>query len=569
MTLLDFIKKYESWINSPYIDDVTKEELRSITDKKSIEDMFFKDLEFGTGGLRGIMGPGTNRMNIYVIRKSTQGLANYIKKFGDSYKIRGVVLAYDTRNKSREFAMEAASVLAGNNIKAYVFDNIRPTPELSYAVRKLSAAAGIMITASHNPPQYNGYKVYWEDGAQISPKTADNIITEINSIDSFNSIQYKNLDTAKAEGLFSIIGEEIDSMYISDINSLLINKELIRENGEKLKILYTPLHGTGNIPVRSSLECAGFKELYIVREQELPDPNFSTVKSPNPEEHSAFELALSIAREIKPDIIIGTDPDCDRMGLCVPDSDGTYITLTGNQVGALLSDYLFTQLKSKGKLPDNAVLIKTIVTSDLGRQIASSYGVKTIDTLTGFKFIGEKIKEFEEFSSYSFIFGYEESYGYLAGTFVRDKDAVIASTIACEMGLYYKLAGITIYQALQDIYKRYGYYADSTESITVKGKEGTELVTRIMDRLRNDHPRRIGTEDIVSIKDYKKGVEGFPDADVLQLYTNWESVISIRPSGTEPKIKVYYSAKGKNYDDVQRRLSLLSENFNTYINRVK
>lgn len=563
------MKEYESWLQDPYIDDSTKEELKSVSDRKKIEDMFYRDLEFGTGGLRGIIGPGTNRMNIYIIRKTTQGLANHIKMSGGSAKTRGVVIAYDSRHKSREFAMEAASVLSGNGIKAYVFEDIRPTPELSYAVRKLSASHGIVITASHNPPEYNGYKVYSSDGAQIPPDEADRIQSEIKKVSDLSGIQYINLDTAKTEGLYSMIGQEIDTMYISDIMSLIINKDIIEEQSNSFKIIYTPLHGTGNMPVRKSLEQAGFKEVYVVKEQAVPDPDFSTVKSPNPEEHSAFDIAISMAHEIEPDIILGTDPDCDRLGVCVKDTEGKYITLSGNQIGAMLAEYIISQLKEKEKLPENPALVKTIVTSELGRVIASSYGVKTIDTLTGFKFIGEKIREFEEHSSFSFVFGYEESYGYLAGTFVRDKDAVIAAAIVCEMGAYYKHKGISIYKALQDIYKKYGFYDEELVSITLKGREGSETIRKIMDNLKKTPPHRIGIEDIAEIRDYSKGVSDLPKSNVLQFITNNKSVISIRPSGTEPKLKIYYSANGKNKDDVRNRLTLLSEGFKSIINKSK
>jgi len=564
---MDFIDKYKLWLSSPYIDNNTKEELKGI-DPTEIEDMFYRDLEFGTGGLRGIIGAGTNRMNIYVVRKLTQGLANYIKKLGDSAKLRGVAIAYDSRNKSREFSMEAASVLAGNGIKSYVFDELRPTPELSYAVRKLSAIAGIVVTASHNPPEYNGYKVYWEDGGQISLDIANDILLEINNITDFNHILYKNLNTARDEGLFTFIGEEIDNMYINDIQSLVINKDVIEKHSDMFKIIYTPLHGTGNKPVRKSLEKAGFKSVYVVKEQELPDPNFPTVKSPNPEEHSAFTMALKMAEDLDPDVILGTDPDCDRLGICVKKPGSEYETLTGNQVGALLIDYMLSQLKSKGKLPDNGAVIKTIVTSELGRKIASSYGVETIDTLTGFKFIGEKIKEFEESSSYSFLFGYEESYGYLAGTFVRDKDAVIASTLVCEMGAYYKDRGMSIYEALENIFERYGYYSERLKSITLKGKEGTELIVKIMNSLRETPPKKLGNTDIIEIKDYKDGIGDLPKSNVLQLLTKDNSIISIRPSGTEPKIKLYYSAVGKNHEDVEIKLSSLEDSFSAMVDKI-
>jgi Phosphomannomutase len=559
---MDFKEKYASWLFNPCIDDKTKGELKGIEDNEGeIEDRFYRDLEFGTGGLRGVIAAGTNRMNIYMVRKASQGLANYIKKLGENAMLRGVAIAYDCRHKSREFAMESAGIFAGNGIKAYVFEDLRPTPELSYAVRKLSAIAGIVVTASHNPPEYNGYKVYWEDGGQVSLDIANGILDEINNVPDVSHVIYKNLDTAKNEGLFSVIGEEIDNMYIDDVQTLLINKELIEKQGSDFKIIYTPLHGTGNIPVRKSLKKAGFKNVYIVKEQELPDPNFSTVKSPNPEEHSAFELALKLSNEVQPDAILGTDPDCDRLGICVKNPEGKYITLTGNQVGALLIDYILSQLKEKNKLPENGVVVKTIVTSELGRVIASSYGIETIDTLTGFKYIGDKIKEFESKASHSFLFGYEESYGYLSGTFVRDKDAVIASTLVCDMGCYYKSKGITIYEALQSIYDRFGYYMEDLKSITLKGKEGLETIGKIMKVLRENTPESIGDERIVEVKDYINGLGDLPAADVLQLLTDKKSLISIRPSGTEPKIKVYYSANGKTKEDVEQKLSSLKDNF--------
>lgn len=565
---MNSMEKYESWLKSPYIDDETKKELKEVKDIKKIEDMFYRDLEFGTGGLRGVIAPGTNRMNVYVIRRTTQGLANYVKKQGESTKIRGVVIAYDSRHRSREFAMEAASIFAGNGIKTYVFDDLRPTPELSYAVRKLSAAAGIVITASHNPPEYNGYKVYWENGAQISPEISSLVLSEIESIDDFCDVQYKNLDTAKDDGLFTIIGSEIDNMYTNDVLSLLINKDLIKKYHDKFKIIYTPLHGTGNKPVMRSLEAAGFKEVYVVKEQEMPDPNFSTVKSPNPEEQSAFDMALKMTDSIKPDIIIGTDPDCDRMGICIANHDNEYKTLTGNQIGALLVEYILSQLKQKNNLPDNGVIVKTIVTSELGKKIAASYGIKTIDTLTGFKYIGEKINEFEESSSYTFLFGYEESNGYLAGTFVRDKDAVIASTLICEAGVYYMDKGISLYDALQNIYKKYGYFDEKLQSITLEGKEGGESIRKIMSNLREAMPHIIGVEEVTEIRDYMDGVGDLPKADVIQLITNNDSIISIRPSGTEPKIKIYYSTSGKNYDDVGSKLSELMKEFTAVIRKM-
>lgn len=566
---MDYMKRYESWVLSPYIDGSTKKELKSIKgNREEIEDRFYKDLEFGTGGLRGIIAAGTNRMNIYVIRKASQGLANYIKKLGPGAMARGIAVAYDCRHMSKEFAMEAAGTFAGNGIKAYVFEDLRPTPELSYAVRKLSCIAGVVVTASHNPPEYNGYKVYWEDGSQVSLKIANEILHEIDGVTDFSHILQKNIDAAKKEGLFTVIGEEIDSAYIKDVQSLILNKDLIEKYSDSFKIIYTPLHGTGNKPVRRSLKSAGFKNVFVVKEQEMPDPDFSTVKSPNPEEHSAFNIALKMAEKIQPDVILGTDPDCDRLGICVKDDRGEYITLTGNQVGALLVDYVLSQLKEKGTLPQNGVLVKTIVTSNLGRVIASHYGVETIDTLTGFKYIGDKIREFEGDSSHTFLFGYEESYGYLAGTFVRDKDAVIASTLVCDMGVYYKNKGISLYDALQSIYKKYGYYKEDLKSITLKGREGVKMISEIMESLRKNPPSIVGDEDIVEVKDYLNGLNGLPKANVLQLITNRNSMISIRPSGTEPKIKIYYSTAAKNDSDARSKLSLLTEKFTAIVNGI-
>lgn len=566
---MDYMERYESWVSSVYIDDSTKKELESIRgNKKEIEDRFYRDLEFGTGGLRGVIAAGTNRMNIYVVRKASQGLANYIKKLGQKAMSRGIAIAYDCRHMSREFAMEAAGTFAGNGIKSYFFESLRPTPELSYAVRKLGCIAGIVVTASHNPPEYNGYKVYWEDGSQVSLKIANEILEEIENITDFSHILQKSTDAAKEEGLFSVIGEEIDNAYINDVQSLILNKKLIEKYSDSFKIIYTPLHGTGNIPVRRSLDRAGFKNVFVVKEQEMPDPDFSTVKSPNPEEHSAFNIAIRMAEKIQPDVILGTDPDCDRLGICVKGDRGDYITLTGNQVGALLVDYVLSQLKDKGILPENGALVKTIVTSNLGRVIASHYGVETIDTLTGFKYIGDKINEFENTSSHTFLFGYEESYGYLSGTFVRDKDAVIASTLVCDMGVYYKDKGISIYDALQSIYKKYGYYKEDLKSITLKGREGIEMISKIMEDLRKNPPSIVGDETVVEMKDYINGINDLPKADVLQLITDRNSIISIRPSGTEPKIKIYYSTSGKDVEDVQNKLSMLTEKFAAIIESI-
>lgn len=565
---MNYKEKYETWLNSSYIDEVTKEELKSISDEKEIEDRFYRDLEFGTGGLRGVIASGTNRMNVYVIRKVSQGLSNYIARVSEEAKKRGIAIAYDSRNKSREFAMEAASVFTGNGINTYLFDELRPTPELSYAVRKLNTISGIVVTASHNPKQYNGYKVYWEDGAQISLDIANEVLDEINKIESFEAIKYKKFDEAIADGSLTIINDIIDTPYINDVQSLLLNKEIINKQSDSFKIIYTPLHGSGNKPVRRSLLEAGFKNVYVVPEQEMPDPSFSTVKSPNPEEHSAFTLAIKMAGTIDPDLILGTDPDCDRLGVCVKNTQGEFVTLTGNQVGALLVDYILSQRRAKNSLPSNGVVIKTIVTSELGHKVAASYNIETIDTLTGFKFIGEKINEFEETNLNTFLFGYEESYGYLCGTFVRDKDAVIASTLVAEMAAYYKENNITLYEALQNLYKRFGYYKEGLKSKTLEGKEGCELILKMMSTLRNNTPDFIGDEKIIEVLDYEKGIKDLPKSNVLQLVTDKGSIISIRPSGTEPKIKIYYSVIGKSNDDSKERLEYIMSKFDTILDTI-
>lgn len=551
---MDYMKRYKEWLHNDYFDDETKEELENIKDNQGeIEDRFFKDLEFGTGGLRGVIGAGTNRINKYNVRKATQGLVNYILKEVDNPKERGVVIAYDSRHKSPEFAKEAALVIAGNGMRAYLFESLRSTPELSFAVRELNCGGGIVITASHNPPEYNGYKVYGDDGGQLVPRYANKIIEEINEIKDFRQVKYMDEADAIEKGLLKIIGEEIDKKYIDRVKSLSIKKEVI-DNAKDFRIIYTPLHGTGAMPIKRVLNELGYKNVIGVEEQEVPDSNFSTVESPNPEEHKAFEMAIALAEKEGGDIIIGTDPDCDRVGAVVKDKNGEYKVLTGNQTGALLIDYI---LSSMDNIPENSVIIKTIVTSELGRAVAHHYGVETIDTLTGFKFIGEKIKEFEENKSRSFIFGYEESYGYLAGTFVRDKDAVISAMLIAEMAAYYSSRGMNLLDALNELYERFGYYKEDLESIVLKGKEGIEKIGRIMDSFRNNPPREIGDINTKLIRDYlnKEGTNIFtnekwtldlPKSNVLHFTLEDESWFAIRPSGTEPKLKIYFSTRDKN-----------------------
>ncbi|WP_129595745.1 phospho-sugar mutase [Anaerophilus nitritogenes] len=561
---------YNEWINHPYFDEDTKLELKNIeNNEKEIEDRFYKDLEFGTGGLRGVIGAGTNRINKYTVRKATQGLANYLLENIENAQEKGVVIAYDSRHESDVFAREAALVLSANEIKAYLFEDLRPTPELSFAVRYLHCAAGIVITASHNPSEYNGYKVYGEDGGQIVPSMAECIIEEIQKIENYEDVSYISDEEAKSKGLLFIIGEEVDKAYIEKVKELSLRKDMIRNSGKKLKIIYTPLHGTGNKLVRRVLNELGF-EVAVVKKQENPDPNFSTVKSPNPEENEAFTLALEMAKEYETDVILGTDPDCDRVGLVVKNDQDEYEVLTGNQTGALLVEYVLSTMKEKKVLPKNGVLIKTIVTSKLGEEIAKSFGIDTTDTLTGFKFIGEKIKEFEEKEDREFLFGYEESYGYLAGTFVRDKDAVIASMLICEMTSYYKSKGITLYEALKEIYKKYGYYEEELVSMTLKGKEGLEKIKEILKYFRENTPKSIENQRVKWFRDYKNAVAmnfitgdmekiNLPTSDVLHFTLEDESWFCIRPSGTEPKIKIYFSVKGNSMKSAKDNLKMIKD----------
>ncbi|GAB7387947.1 phosphoglucomutase [Bacillaceae bacterium] len=569
--IADYMAAYREWVNSPCIDEASKKELEAIADHpQEIEDRFYKELEFGTGGLRGVIGAGTNRMNVYTVRKATQGLANYIAKQGEEAKRRGVVIAYDSRHKSREFAEEAGLVLAKNGIKAYVFDELRPTPELSFAVRELGATAGIVITASHNPPEYNGYKVYWSDGGQIPPALADAIIAEIKQVGNPLEVTGMKKEEAVAKGLYQLIGEEIDRRYMEKLRTLVLNPQVVKEMADRVKITYTPLHGTGNKPVRRILQEVGFKHVHVVREQERPDPNFSTVKSPNPEEHAAFELALQMAKEEEPDLILGTDPDTDRVGLVVQNDAGDYVVLTGNQAGALMLEYILSQRQAKGMLPANGVVLKTIVTSEIGRAIAAAYGMETIDTLTGFKFIGEKIKEFEESGEKTFLFGYEESYGYLIGDFVRDKDGVQACLLAAEMVAYYKKQGRTLYEKLLDIFDKYGFYKEDLVSITLKGKEGQEKIAQIMESLRQKQPAQVAGQVVKICEDYKAGVSrnletgeespiSLPQSDVLRFTLADESWFCVRPSGTEPKVKIYFGVKGSSLKDAGEKLERLKK----------
>lgn len=538
---------YQLWLQDPLMDEEMKLELQSISeDRHEIEDRFYKELEFGTGGLRGVIGAGMNRMNRYTIGKATQGLAQYLIQSANSETPLSVAIAYDSRNQSPEFALEAALVLAGNGIRAHVFRSLRSTPELSYAVRDLNASAGIVITASHNPPEYNGYKVYGSDGGQLVTEAANQVTEMIRQITSLSQLKRMTQNEAEASNQLCWINEEMDRRYIEQVTKVSLNASskgnlTFPEYHQDVKIVFTPLHGTGNKPIREALQQIGCTQVFVVKEQELPDANFSTVQSPNPEEAEAFTLAIQLAEEIDADIVMGTDPDCDRMGAVVRNAEGQFIVLTGNQIGALLTRYLISRLKEMNTLPSNGVVIKTIVTSELGAEIAKSYGISVINTLTGFKYIGEKITEYEKTGEYQFLFGYEESYGYLAGTHCRDKDAVVASMLICEAAAFYKNQGKTLNDVLQEIYQTYGYYLESLETRTLKGKAGVEKIQQIMQTFRINPPKDILGIQVIENKDYSHGIEGLPQENVLKYVLEDGSWFCLRPSGTEPKIKIYFS----------------------------
>lgn len=567
---------YERWVNAPFLDQELQELLSEIAgNEKELEDCFYKNLEFGTGGMRGEIGIGTNRMNVYTVRKASEGLARFIELYGEDAKKRGVAIAYDSRHKSPEFAMEAAKTLATHGIQTYVFEELRPTPELSFAVRELNAFSGIVVTASHNPPEYNGYKVYGEDGGQLPPKEADMVIEKVNEVENELEIVVESEEALKEKGLIRMIGTEMDEKYVERLKTISVNPELATEMGEELKIVFTPLHGTSNKPVRQALQALGYTNVTIVTEQELPDPNFSTVKSPNPEEHEAFELAIRYGKEIDADLLVATDPDADRLGIAVKDLEGEYTVLTGNQTGALFLEYLLSQKKEKGVLPANGVVLKTIVTSEIGRAIAKAYGLDTIDTLTGFKFIGEKIKEYETTGQYVFQFGYEESYGYLIGDFVRDKDAVQASIFGVEVAAYYKKRGMTLYEGLLEVFEKYGFYREGLKSLTLKGKDGAEQIAALLTSFRNDPPAAFGEYRVAISEDYKTSIKIengksesilLPKSNVLKYYLEDGSWVCLRPSGTEPKVKFYFGVKGTSLADSEQRLEQVSAAFMEKVN---
>lgn len=562
---MDFRQGYNRWLNEEKVDEALKNELQTIENEKEIEDRFYKNLEFGTGGLRGKIAAGSNRMNVYTIGKATQGLATYLLKHKTE---PSVAIAYDSRNMSKEFADQAASVLAANGVKVFLYPSLRPTPMLSFTVRHLEADAGIVITASHNPKEYNGYKVYGNDGGQITDEAAKEILSYIDAADIFEDVKVMALEKAEKEGKLEYITEEVDKAYYHQVETLCIRKDLIKEKASELKIIYTPIHGSGNIPVRTMLNKLGFTNVAVVKEQELPDGNFPTAPYPNPEDKRVFELAIEMAKETAPDLIFGTDPDCDRIGVVVKESADSYKVLTGNQVGILLSDYILNARKEMGTLSEQDTIVKTIVTSDMVKPIATHYGTQVMDVLTGFKYIGEKIKEFLETGANNFVFGYEESYGYLSGDFVRDKDAVIASVLIAEMALYYRTQGRNLYEALEDLFKQYGYYREDLVSIQMEGKDGQEKIQAIISNLRENAPKEVGGIRVVRVEDYKLSkaynvLEGeeeaifLPTSNVMKFILEDGSWFVVRPSGTEPKMKIYVSIIGQDEKDATNKV----ENF--------
>ncbi|MGN8842611.1 phospho-sugar mutase [Niallia sp. HCP3S3_B10] len=565
----------EKWTSFAGLEANLKAQLTELqTSDKLLEDSFYKHLEFGTGGMRGELGPGINRMNIYTVRKAAEGLGKYIVEQGEEAMKRGVAVAYDSRHQSPEFALEVAKVVGKLGVKSYVFEELRPTPALSFAVRYLNTFAGVVITASHNPPEYNGFKAYGEDGGQLPPEAADIIIKYVNEVEDELTIDVLEEKELLDKGLLTYIGADVDAAYVEQLKTIQLNR---LPEAKDLKIVYTPLHGTGNKPVRAGLEAFGFENVTIVKEQELPDANFSTVKSPNPEEHAAFEIAIRYGKEIDADILLATDPDADRLGVAVKDLSGEYTVLTGNQLGALMLEYLLSEKKAKGILPDNGVVIKTIVTSEIGRTVAKAYGIPTIDTLTGFKFIGEKIKEFEQTHEHTFLFGYEESYGYLIGDFVRDKDAVQSAIFAAEVAAYYKAKGLTLYEGLLEIFEKYGYYQEGLESLTLKGKDGAEQIAYIMDTFRKAPIKEVNGLNVVAVEDYltSQRQEGLtetlidlPKSNVIKYYLEDGSWFCLRPSGTEPKAKFYFSVNSSSLEESTSKLSALKAGVMEQVNTV-
>ncbi len=573
-------KQLEYWLNDSYFDDATKEELLAIRNNEDeVEDRFYKELEFGTGGLRGVIGAGTNRMNKYTVRKATQGLANYIKKHGgpDACK-KGVAISFDCRRFSPEFADETALCLAANGIKAYVSDILRPTPELSFALREFGCIAGVMVTASHNPPEYNGYKVYWEDGAQVTPPHDTGIISEVVAITDYHDVKTMSKEDAIAQGLYVSFGEEIDDKYMVELKKQIIHKDVIDEMADKFTIVYSPFNGTGNLPVRRVLKELGFKNVFVVPEQEKPDPDFTTLAYPNPEDPKAFELALKLAKEKDADIVLATDPDADRLGIYAKDlKTGEYVAFTGNMSGMLIGEYILRERQATGTMPANPAFVTTIVTTNMAKAVAENYGLHYIEVLTGFKYIGEQIKLFEQNGqSHNYVFGLEESYGCLAGTHARDKDAIVAVMMLCELAAFYKKQGKSVWDAMIDMYEKYGYYKEGQYSITMKGKEGAEQIAALMDKLRSNPPKKFGKWTVEEFRDYKtgktvdmatgkEGETGLPTSNVLYFALDDDAWCCARPSGTEPKIKFYMGVKGKNLEDAAALQEELTEAVKSFI----
>ena len=570
---------YDKWSNFETLDLELKQELDSITDESQLEDRFYKNLEFGTGGMRGEIGVGTNRLNIYTIRKATLGLAEYIKENGMSAMAKGVVIAYDSRHKSPEFAMETAKVLIANGIKTYLFESLRATPELSFALRHLGAFSGIVLTASHNPPEYNGYKVYGEDGGQLPPAAADKLVSYVNAVENELTVATADMNETGNNELLVMVGKDVDDVYLENLTKICLQPELIKESGSDLSIVFSPLHGTSRVMVNRGLAELGFSNVTIVKEQEMPDPNFSTVKSPNPEEHDAFEYAIKYGEEVNADVLIATDPDADRLGVAVKNHEGEYVVLTGNQTGALMLDYLLSQKSTAGSLPENGLVLKTVVTSEIGRVIGEAYGIDTLDTLTGFKFIGEKIEEFNNSGEYTFQFGYEESYGYLISDFVRDKDAIQAVIFACEVALHHKKQGRTMYDALMQIFEKYGYFYEDLHSLTLKGISGVAQIEEIMNHFRNAGLTEFTGKTISTLEDYQASVRtvvttgenvfiDLPKSNVLKYHLADGSWFCLRPSGTEPKIKFYFGTKGNSTEESLGNIAAMKTELLAIVNQV-
>ena len=575
----DYMKIYEQWLADPYFDEDTKNELRAIADDENeIKERFYMDLEFGTAGLRGIIGAGINRMNIYTVRRATQGLANYIKKQGGEEK--GVAIAFDSRRMSPEFAMEAAMTLAANGIKAYKFESLRPTPELSFAVREYGCIAGINITASHNPKEYNGYKVYWEDGAQFTPPHDKGVLEEVLAIEDLSTVKTTSEEEALRSGKFQVIGKEIDDKYIENVKAQVVNQDAIDRMQKDITIIYTPLHGTGNIPARRVMKELGFENVYVVPEQELPDGNFPTVSYPNPEAEEAFALGLKLAKEKNADLVLATDPDADRLGVYVKDAKtGEYHPLTGNMSGSLLCDYVLGQKQAKGQIPADGQVIKSIVTTNLVNAVAEHYGCELVEVLTGFKYIGQQILKEEQTGKGTYMFGMEESYGCLIGTYARDKDAISATAALCEAAAYYKEKGMTLWDAMVAMYEKYGYYKDTVKSIGLKGIEGLAKIQEIMENFRQEPPKTLGDYTVTAARDYKAGTimdmasgavrpTGLPSANVLYYEMNDGAWLCVRPSGTEPKIKFYYGVKGTSMEDADARSEKMGAELTELVNKM-